>query len=413
MKAPRAAFICIGSELLSGQINTHQAWWSLRLRRAGFDIVGEESVPDDLGSIRGALRRAANSADVTLVSGGLGPTFDDITREAAAAAFGRKLHFDPKLWKAILSRFARYHVVVPEENKRQAMRLKGAKILSNSAGSAPGQWLRVRGRSVVLLPGPPTEMYPMFEAVWPKLVRLHAGEIFPAIYSIRLSGVPESVADERLDAVRARWPRVRFTILASGGEISFHASALELTAAAAKTARARLRTEIRDAVQQFAHGEDDASLEVAVGERLLKRRLTLAVAESCTGGLLGGRLTSVPGSSRYFLGGVMSYANSAKINMLGIPARLIARHGAVSKECAIAMAQGARKKLGADLGLSITGIACPGGGTKDKPVGRVYIAVSGPERSQIVRQIDIHGSRETIRGRAVTAALRLAFDAVE
>ena len=195
MKAPRAAFICVGSELLSGQINSHQAWWSVRLRRAGFDIVGEESVPDDLGSIESALTRAVKSADVTLVSGGLGPTFDDITREAAAAAFNRKLRFDPKLWKVILSRFARYHVAVPEENKRQAMRLKGAKILTNRVGSAPGQWIRENNRSIVLLPGPPSEMYPMFEAVLPKLVSLHARGIFPAAYSIRLSGIAESVAD--------------------------------------------------------------------------------------------------------------------------------------------------------------------------------------------------------------------------
>ena len=159
----------------------------------------------------------------------------------------------------------------------------------------------------------------------------------------------------------------------------------------------------------FSHGEGETPLEAALGERLRRRHLTLAVAESCTGGLLGGRLTSVSGSSDYFVGGVMSYANSVKTKILGVSARLIARHGAVSKECAAAMAQGARKKLGASIGLSITGIAGPGGGTKAKPVGLVYLAVSGPGSMSAVKRIDVHGPRETIRGRAVTAALRLAF----
>jgi len=242
-------------------------------------------------------------------------------------------------------------------------------------------------------------------------VRAHARGVHPASFSVRLSGVPESIADEKLDPVRARWPRARFTILASGGEVSFHATSLESSAAAARRARAGLRRDILDAVGEFVHGEGETTLEEALGRRLESRRLTLGVAESCTGGLLGGRLTGVPGASRWFLGGVIAYSNGVKTLRLGVPKEVLVRHGAVSKECAAAMARGARRAVGADVGVAITGVAGPGGGTKDKPVGLVFVAASGPGRAESVRRMEIHGPRDVVRGRAVTAALRLAFDA--
>jgi nicotinamide-nucleotide amidase len=386
---------------------------STRLRAAGFDVVGEESVPDDAGAIAAALRRGAARADAVLVSGGLGPTFDDLTREAASAAFGRSLIYRPALWRVIQRRYARYHKVVPEENKRQALALKGAEVLPNPNGSAPGQLLRVRGgRSVALLPGPATEFYPMFERlVLPRLVRAHARGLKPAAFSIRLSGVPESAADERLAPVRARWPRARFTILASQGEVSFHASQPERTAAAARRVRAGLARDIRAAVGEFAHAEGDETLEAALGRRLRARKMTLAVAESCTGGLIGSRLTAVAGSSDYFLGGTIAYANAVKVRALGVPRALLARRGAVSEECAAAMARGVRRATGASVGVAVTGIAGPGGGTKEKPVGLVFVAVSGPGARAAVRRLRIHGPREAVRSRAATAALRLAFDA--
>ncbi len=411
MRAPRAALVCVGSELLAGQVNTHQAWLSVRLRRAGFTVVGEESCPDEVERISAAMRRALSSADAVVVCGGLGPTFDDLTREAAARALGRGLRFRPALWRGILRRFARYRLSVPEENKRQAMVISGARVLANPNGSAPGQLLRAGGRSLVLLPGPPSEMYPMFEKVLPELARAHARGVCPASFSVRLSGVPESTADEKLDPVRARWPKAEFTILASGGEVSFHATARASSAAEARALRARLRREILAAVGSFAHGEGDATLESALGARLKKKRLTLGAAESCTGGLFGARVTAVPGSSRYFLGAIVSYANEVKIKQLGVPRGIIARHGAVSAECAAALAAGVRRRLGADMGVSITGVAGPGGGTKDKPVGLVFIAVSGPGRARSGKRLEINGPREAVRGRAVTAALRLAFDA--
>jgi nicotinamide-nucleotide amidase len=412
VKPPKAALVCVGSELLAGQVNTHQAWLSVRLARAGFEVVGEESVRDDVARIAGALRRALSGADAVIVCGGLGPTFDDLTREGAARALKRTLSFEPALWRDILARFARYRMKVPEENKRQAMVVDGAEVLENPNGSAPGQRVRAGGRSLVLLPGPPSEMYPMFDAVLPRLARDHARGVHVAAFSARLSGVPESIADERLDPVRARWPRARFTILASGGEVSFHAASAEASPAAARAAAARLRREILDAVGEFAHGEGETTLESALGARLKKKRKTLAVAESCTGGLLGGRITAVPGSSSYFVGGVISYANSVKVKSLGVPSQLIARRGAVSAECAAAMARGVRRALGADVGVSITGVAGPDGGTKQKPVGLVFIGVSGPGRAEVVKRTEINGPRQAVRERAVTAALRLAFDAL-
>jgi nicotinamide-nucleotide amidase len=411
VRVPKAALVCVGSELLAGQVNTHQAWLSVRLKRAGFEMTGEESVPDDAALVSAALRRALAAADAVIVCGGLGPTFDDVTREAAAKALRRTLAFKPALWTVILKRFARYHAKVPEENKRQAMVLGGAEILDNPNGSAPGQRLRAGGRTMILLPGPPNEMYPMFEAVLPKLARDHARGIHPASFSVRLSGVPESAADEKLDPVRARWPRARFTILASGGEVSFHATTLEKSPAAARRARAAMRREILEAVGEFSYGEGETTLEDALGARLKRRGLTLAVAESCTGGLLGSRITAVAGSSSYFLGGAISYANSAKIRLLGVPAKIIARHGAVSEECAAAMARGAKRVLSANIGVAITGVAGPSGGTKEKPVGLVFVAVSGPGRVETVRRLEINGPRDAVRSRATTAALRLAFDA--
>ncbi|MBI4062200.1 MAG: CinA family nicotinamide mononucleotide deamidase-related protein [Elusimicrobia bacterium] len=416
-RAPRAYLVCVGSELLAGQLNTHQAWLSLRLRRRGFDVAGESSVPDSAAAIKTALRRALDAADAVIVCGGLGPTFDDVTREAAAAALGRKLRFAPKLWRAIRARLARRLAAVPEENRRQAEVLAGAEVLANAAGSAPGQrlefrWRDGRPRSLILLPGPYSEMAPIFERVLPRLAARHARGAGAGLV-LRLAGVPESVADERLDAVRARFPAASFTILASGGEVSFHAAVRARTAAAARGELKRLRRRALDAVGQWCFGEGDATLESALGLRLRESRLTLAVAESCTGGLLGGRLTSVPGSSAWFYGGVIAYDNALKTKLLGVSSRLLRAYGAVSAQCAEAMAAGARRAAGTDIGVSITGVAGPDGGTKDKPVGLVHIAVSGPGTALLSRRHDLRGSRETVRSRAASAALTLLQEALD
>lgn len=417
MRAPRASLVCVGSELLAGQVNTHQAWLSVKLRRAGFDVTGESSVPDSVAAIASALKRALASADAVVVCGGLGPTFDDLTREAAARALGRPLAFDPKLWTTIEKRFARYRVPVPEENKRQAEVIHGAAVLPNANGSAPGQRLELRGadgrtRTLILLPGPYSEMAPLFDNVLPRLAARHVRG-GAASLTLRLVGVPESVADEKLDAVRAKFPGAQFTILASGGEVSFHATVRARSNVAARREMRSLRAAALSAVGCWSYGEGDDTLEAAIGRTLLKRRLVAAVAESCTGGLLGGRLTSVPGSSSWFAGGVIAYANPVKTHLLGVSPRLLARHGAVSRECAEAMAAGARKAAGADIGVAITGIAGPDGGTKDKPVGTVHVAVSGPGRATASRRHEIFGPRDVVRSRAASAALTLLKETLD
>ena len=420
-QAPRAYLVCIGSELLAGQLNTHQAWLSVRLRRAGFDVVGESSVPDSAASVTAALRRALAGADAVIVCGGLGPTFDDLTRESAASALGRRLRFNPALWEVIRKRLARYHAQIPAENKRQAEVITGAEVLDNTSGSAPGQRLEFRGkdgrpRSLILLPGPYSEMAPIFNRALPRLASRHARGMGVASFSLRLVGVPESIADEKLDAVRARFPEASFTILASGGEVSFHAATRAETLAAARAELRRLRQAAIEAVGAWSYGEDDITLEAALGRRLRDKRLSLAVAESCTGGMLGARLTTAPGSSAWFHGGVIAYADAVKTGLLGVSARMIKSKGAVSAECAEAMALGARKAARANIGIAITGVAGPGGGTKTKPVGLVHLCVAGPGGAIRTRHRKFHGPREVVRARAAGAALALlkeTLDALE
>lgn len=414
-RPPRVELVFVGTELLSGQVNTHQAWLSSRLRAAGLDVSGAHTAPDALGAIRESFEHAARRGDAVISCGGLGPTFDDITREAAAAAFGRRLRFQPALWRSIERRFRRYHARVPEENKRQAEVPEGARALRNDNGSAPGLALSARlGRRMVpvfLLPGPFPEMSPIFERdVLPRLRRLVKGGY--ASWSLRLVGVPESVADEKLDAVRAAFPGAAFTILASGGEVSFHAAVRASAPARAKAEAARLREAALAAVGRWAYGEGEATLDAQLGARLKRRGLTLAVAESCTGGLLGGRLTSAPGSSAWFKGGIIAYDDSVKRKALKVPASVLARHGAVSEPCAAAMARGARQAAGASIGLSITGIAGPGGARPGKPVGTVFVAASGPGRLETCRRLKLHGSREEIRRRSASAALALLWAAL-
>lgn len=417
VRAPRAYLVCVGSELLAGQVNTHQAWLSVRLRRAGFEMAGESSVPDSVALVSAALARAAQSADAVVVCGGLGPTFDDLTREAAADALGVSLTFKPALWEGIRKRFARYKVPVPEENKRQAYALGGAVVLDNPNGSAPGQRLSFRGkdgrpRTMVLLPGPFSEMSPIFERELPVLVKRHAAGVACASFSLRLVGVPESVADEKLDAVRHAHPDVEFTILASGGEVSFHATVRARTAAAAKADLAKVRAAAKAAVGRWSYGEGDDTLEGALGARLRRAKRTLAVAESCTGGLLGARLTSQAGSSDWFVGGVIAYSNELKTRLLRVPSATLKKHGAVSAESAAAMARGARRAARSDYALALTGVAGPGGGTKQKPVGLVYAALAGPDGTW-TKRFDIHGPRESVRSRAATGALNMLKETLD
>jgi nicotinamide-nucleotide amidase len=409
---PVVELLCVGTELLDGNHDSHRRTLALRLRAAGLRLAREGILPDDAEALARAVRAALTRCDALLVCGGLGPTFDDVTREAVARALGRDLVFSPPLYAGIRRKFARLKAGLPRENRRQAFLVRGAEPLPNRVGSAPGQLIVLerpggRPQTVALLPGPPREMAPMFDAsVMPRLRRAY-GTPGGASLSLHLCGLPESSADEKLrPLVRRAGPGLDFTILSGAGQVDLHAFA---SGPGARGRIARCRRRALRLVGSHVFGEDGATLESAVGALLRRRGLTLAAAESCTAGLLCGRLTSVPGSSAYFLGGVLAYHDSVKKGVLGVRPATLARGGAVSAAVAREMARGARRLTGADLAVSITGIAGPSGSGPGKPVGLVFAALAGPGRSVMSRRWMFSGDREAVRQRAVAAALRLLW----
>jgi nicotinamide-nucleotide amidase len=412
--APAAVeVICVGSELLETHVNTHERYVGRRLRDSGLRLSRGTTVPDDEKSLRGAVAESLARCDALIVCGGLGPTFDDVTREAVAAALGRGLVYKPSLFAVIERKLSRHRMAIPERNKRQAFVIEGARALSNGVGSAPGQLLTLprRGKTpqtIALLPGPYAELSPIFERqVLPLLKKTYARGRHVLTEVFRLQGMAESVADEKLAGLtRAPEAGVSYTILAGTGQVDFHVAVEAGSAEKAAATLERVRSRVTKAVGAHVFGTGDASLESAVGAALLDRGWTIAVAESCTGGGIGERLTGVAGSSRYFLGGVIAYDNAVKVKLLGVSPRTLSAAGAVSAECAREMAEGVRRATGATVGLSVTGIAGPGGGTADKPVGLVYIGLAGPgagEREE--RELRLGCGRAAVRQRAAAAAL--------
>lgn len=397
----RAELVCVGTELLSGKLNTHASYFARRLRAAGLELAGEATVGDREADIEEAVRAALGRSPVLIVCGGLGPTFDDLTREAVSAALGRGLLYRPDLYRRIEARFKRYGRRVPPSNKRQAWLLEGARPLDNANGSAPGQVLGFDGKTVVLLPGPFSEMSPMFEdSVLPLLRKSYGRPSRSMVW--RFAGVAEAAADARLSSlIYSPAPGMEYTILAKPGLVELHASCF-----GAKSALARADREVRRRMGRFLYGCGGDALESVVGARLKDLGWTLATAESCTGGLLSGRITSAAGSSDYYLGGVIAYDNRLKRELLGVSTETLKSRGAVSAECAKQMAEGARRRLGSDIALSATGIAGPGGGSAGKPVGTVYVGLAMPRRT-IVKKFLFPGDREGVRDRTVTAALDL------
>ncbi|MBI5244460.1 MAG: competence/damage-inducible protein A [Elusimicrobia bacterium] len=403
---PRAEIVCVGTELLAGKVNTHGAYLARRLKEAGFDVPRETTVADSPREICEAVSSSAARADAVVVCGGLGPTFDDVTREGAAAACGRALRYRPSIYACIRRKYGSCGMRVPKENRRQAWILSGARVLANERGSAPGQLLARRGRVIALLPGPFLELEPMFEGqVLPELRKRFARRLFQRSTVFRFCGIAEAAADQRLRPLLAKPPAwAEYTILAGPGQVELRAS---VTAPSARLAEARLKG-IRGKVERLLKthlcGIGEGSIESAVGERLTALGWKLAVAESCTGGLLSAKITSVPGSSGWFLGGAVAYGNAVKVSELGVRPGTLAEAGAVSAACAREMAEGIRRRLSADAALSITGSAGPGGGARSKPVGLVYIGLALPGFIS-ARRYRFPGEREQVRKRAVVAAL--------
>ena len=407
----RVELINIGTELLRGATaNTHLLWLGERLARAGLPARRQTCVEDEPGAVAEAVAEALERARLAIVTGGLGPTADDRTREAVAALLGRKLTEAPEIRERIRAWYRARGREVPPQALVQARVPEGAEALVNRQGAAPGLWIEIpdwKGageRTLVLLPGPPRELRPMFETeVLPRLLRLVPAQSRTAWRRLRTMDVPESVLEQRLAGALEELERRGLEVgyCARPGETDLHLAAAGPEAERlVEEAAARARRILGERV----YGEGDETLEQATARLLIRQGRTLAAAESCTGGLLAHRITNVPGVSAAFLGGVVAYSNEAKRRFLGVPAEALERHGAVSEPVALAMARGARERFGADYALGVTGVAGPGGGTPEKPVGTVWIALAGPEGAQAVRRLN-RFDRETFKRMTARQAL--------
>jgi nicotinamide-nucleotide amidase len=403
----KAEIIAVGSELLTpDRLDTNSLFLTEELNAIGIEVVRKTVVGDNRELLAGAFRDALNRVPLIIASGGLGPTEDDLTRETVADLLGRKLRRNDEILRYIEGRFRKLGREMPEVNVRQAMVPEGAEILENPRGTAPGLWLEDANRAVVLLPGPPRELKPLFrEQVLPRLerrvsgVRLHSREL-------RVTGLGESHVEQRILPIYKRFPEVQTTILAAPGETQIHLRFWTEDAARAKKILDEIVQGFEIALSDRIFSQDGRSLEEVVAEQLTLNNATIAAAESCTGGLLAQRLTSIAGSSSYFLGGVVCYSNELKTAWADVPAEIIAAKGAVSPEVAVSLADGIRRRVGSTLGVGITGIAGPGGGSDEKPVGTVHVAVShaGAIKERAAR---FPGDRESIRWQASQLALDL------
>src|SRR5438874_4682689 len=400
-----AEIIAIGSELLSpNRSDTNSLWLTDQLSRIGIDVKLKTIVGDDDARLEEVVKDAVKRSRVVITTGGLGPTEDDITRKVVARALGKRLSLDENVLNEIRARFQSFGVNMPERNSRQAMVIDGADVLPNPNGTAPGLLVKLQDCVVALLPGPPREMKPMFENhVLPRIENL-AGDTRFATRVLRVSGMGESAVDEKIAPIYTKYENPQTTILFNSSEIEIHLRAHGRTEADAEALlddlSLRIEKELGNSVFSF-RGE---TMEEVVGRRLAMTEFTLAVAESCTGGLIAQRLTSVAGSSKYFTEGVVTYSNEAKVRLLGVDRKLIREFGAVSQQVARDMARGVRRRAKADFGLAVTGIAGPDGGTKEKPVGLVYIALADDAHTEHKRLM-LPGDRELIRWRASQAAL--------
>jgi nicotinamide-nucleotide amidase len=403
----KAEIIAVGSELLTpDRVDTNSLFLTARLNKLGIEVTRKTVVGDDLAPLRNAFEEAAKRVELVIASGGLGPTEDDRTRDAVADLLGRKLSRDPAVMKMIEARFRKIGRAMSEVNARQAMVPEGAIVLENDRGTAPGLWLESSGRIVILLPGPPHELKAMFAAqVEPRLARLATGVRLVA-RELRVAGMGESDVDQRIAPIYTRHDDVQTTILTAPGEIQIHLRIWSKDVPAAERQLQGIQESIVLTLGEAVFTTAGESMEEVVGRELTMRQATIATAESCTGGLLAERLTRISGSSAYFLGGVVSYSNTLKSAWVDVPAEIIESRGAVSSEVAVALADGIRRRTGATLGVGITGVAGPTGGTPEKPVGTVHVAIADSSGSK-ERGVHYPGERDRIRWQASQTALDL------
>src|ERR1700736_594545 len=403
----KAEIIAVGSELLTpDRLDTNSLFLTEELNGIGIEVVRKTIVGDNRDLLAEAFRDALNRVPLIIASGGLGPTEDDLTRETVAELLGRKLKRNDEILRFIEARFRSLGREMPEVNARQAMVPEGAEILENKRGTAPGLWLEDAGRVIALLPGPPRGLKPLFhEQVLPRLERRASGGRLHH-REIRVTGLGESHVEQRILPIYKRYPEVNTTILAAPGETQIHLRLWTEDAPHAKKTLDEIIQSFEIALTDRIFSEDGRSLEEVVAHELMMNNATIAAAESCTGGLLAQRLTSIAGSSSYFLGGVVCYSNELKTAWADVPPEMIVSKGAVSPEVAVALAEGIRRRVGSTLGVGITGIAGPGGGSDEKPVGTVHVAIShaGGIKERGAR---FPGDRESIRWQASQIALDL------
>lgn len=404
--------ITIGTELLLGfTIDTNGAELARTLGAIGVRVVRRTSVGDEPGAIREAIEQSLARTGAVITTGGLGPTRDDITKTVVAELLGRPLEWSDDVWEQVLERYARLGRAPVESNRTQAMVPRDAVVLPNRWGTAPGLWIDDASGLVIMLPGVPREMRRLLEhELVPRLLPRGAGTAVRSA-TVRTTGVPESTLAERVGEIERSIAPLTLAYLPGVDGVDLRLTAWDMNPAEAASrleeAAGRLRTIAGDA----SYGGDDADLAAVVLDAARARGRTIAVGESCTGGLVGARLTAVPGSSDVFVGGLICYADAAKTDLAGVPADLVSRHGAVSEEVARALAAGARERLGADAAVAVTGIAGPGGGTPDKPVGTVWFATA-VGHDVAARRVMFGGERDEVRARAAQTALFLLLRAV-
>jgi len=407
----RACILAVGSEMLTPfRVDTNSLTITERLNAIGYDVRLKAIAADHVDELARVVEGALEWADLIVITGGLGPTEDDITRDAVARVLNAPLAVDEAIVDGIRERFARRGMTMPDNNRRQGMVPHGATVLENRYGSAPGLWLERGSTAIVLLPGPPREMKPMLDAVIAERLVPRSGGAGLFRRTLKLTGRSESDVDSHAQTIYTKWTSQRVpiatTILAVSGQIELHLTAEAPNRDAGEAALDAAVGELQRELGDIIYSTDGRPLEAVVGDLLRERGLLIAVAESCSGGLLASRITDIAGSSDYFDRGVVCYSNQAKTDLLGVPEAMIAEHGAVSEPVARAMALGIRERSRTPIGIGITGVAGPGGGTPQKPVGMVCVAVVVDVR-EWVRTFQFVGGRDLVKYQSATGALNM------
>jgi len=399
--------LTIGTELLLGQIvDTNAAELGRALAGAGAEVVRHTSIADRPEAIRAAVAEALARTGFVITTGGLGPTRDDMTKREVAALFGKALELDQTVLRALEDRFRRFGRTMPAINRTQAEVPAGATVLPNPRGTAPGLWIEEQGKVVVMLPGIPSEMRGLLaEEVLPRLAQRVAGTVVRS-HTVRTTGIAESALAERVGAIEEEIAPLTLAYLPSTEGVDLRVTAWGLAEIDATRRLGTVAKQLRERAGEHVYGEDRADLAAVLLDQLRARQARLVVAESCTGGLLSGRITAVPGSSEVFLGGVVAYNNVVKSGMLAVAPELLERHGAVSEDVVRAMVQGVQRQFAVVAALAITGIAGPTGGTAEKPVGTVWLAARYGADERALKRV-FPGDRGEIRARAAQAGLDL------